>query len=623
MASFTVCRGLFAIFNLSSFQNLGILDFFATCFYGFKFDLIAVLILNSLYVLIVLFPYDLMQFKAIKKINSNLFLIVNAFGLLSNYIDVAFFKFNAKRSTSETFQLAGGQTDIGSLIPHFLKDYWYLIILFAIHFYFLRRLYLYRQFDSPRIEFNVKKLILNSVGFILVVGLCFVGIRGGFQLVPIGIVNATDNIKPEFNSIVLNSPFTLIKSFEMTHLEESNYFAEEELLKYFNPIKVSSKANLNDSCLLTLSAVNKKPNIVLIIVEGLSKEFTKFGRNQKVTPFLDSLANHSIVFKNMFANGKRSVEGIPAITSSVLSLKTAYINTVYSNNQITSIPNQLEKQGYSSAFYHGGTNGTMNFDSYCASAGYDVYKGRNEYDNERDYDGSWGIWDEEYLSYFGKELMSQKQPFISTIFTLTSHHPFSIPKKYESKFKLTPDNELKRAMSYTDFALKNFFKQIENTRYYKNTIFIITADHTGLTFDNYFYHAYGNYQIPLYLYAPSLNLKQTHFINEPFQQIDILPLIMNLTTEGEKYFSFGNAAISFKNLCITYKDDIAQLMNDTMLYQFVNGKSLALFNTKTDSLLQKNLLVHYPEKVKICESYTKAFIQSYNKSLIRNQMLVK
>ncbi len=623
MASFTICRGLFAIFNLSSFQSLTFFEFLKISFYGIKFDLISVLIVNAIYIVIFLFPFDVMRFKFVNSFLAYLFLITNAIALASNYIDVGFFKFNAKRSTSEIFELAGGQTDITSLLPHFLKDYWFLIVIFVIHFYFFRKLVLKHKIIGSKQVFSFKELALNFIGFIAIASLTIIGIRGGLQLVPTGLVNATDNVKPEYSSIVLNTPFTIIKSTELNSLEEKNYFEEKELLKFINPIKVSSRKYLKDSFLMSVVDSIPKPNIVLIVVEGLSREFTKYGVNQKVTPFLDSLSNHSIVFENMFANGKRSVEGIPAITSSVLSLETAYINTIYSTNSITSIANQLTLQNYNTSFYHAASNGSMNFDSYCKAAGFEKYYGRNEYNNEAHYDGSWGTWDEEYLQYFAKELDKKKQPYFSTVFTLSSHHPFAIPDKYSKVFKKTPDNELKRAMSYTDFALKQFFKTVQQSKRFNNTIFLITADHTGITVDNFYYYAYGNYQIPFYLYSPKLNLKQPYFIKETFQQIDLLPLIMNLTSENKKYFSFGNEKISKNNLAITFKEGVYQLMNDTIIYQFANNKSLSLYNIRSDSAMKVNLIKKVPNQVKYYEDYIKAFIQTYNHALITNRMYVK
>jgi phosphoglycerol transferase MdoB-like AlkP superfamily enzyme len=174
------------------------------------------------------------------------------------------------------------------------------------------------------------------------------------------------------------------------------------------------------------------------------------------------------VFPNSFANGKRSIEGIPAIIAGIPSLLSdPFITSAYSGNNVTSFASLLKKKGYHTVFYHGGTNGTMGFDNFSRLAGFDHYFGRTEYNNDKDFDGTWGIYDEPFLQRTISELNKVNSPFAATIFTLSSHHPYKIPEKYIGKF---PEGTLPihAAVRYADFALEKFFNAASSAPWFKD-----------------------------------------------------------------------------------------------------------------------------------------------------------
>src|SRR6185369_31108 len=158
----------------------------------------------------------------------------------------------------------------------------------------------------------------------------------------------------------------------------------------------------------------KKKNVVIIIVESLSREFVGALNDKKeyeyYTPFLDSLIPHSLTFKYAFANGKRSIEALPSVTAAIPSLTEAYVLTPYSTDQINSIASVLKKYGYESSFFHGAHEGSMGFSAFMKMAGVDRSYSKKEYNNDKDYDGTWGIYDEEFLQYWAKNLDTFKQP---------------------------------------------------------------------------------------------------------------------------------------------------------------------------------------------------------------------
>ncbi len=575
LVAYADCRLLFYWFNKSSFPEISFLSYLKISWFAIPFDLVALLYTNVFFILILAFPIQIIHIKWVRKSLKWIFLITNGIAILANCSDFAYFEFIHKRSTFDVFELMSTQTDFLTLLPSFIVDFWY-VFLFTILFVFLIHLlynYSYHKIITlQNFEFQKtgKQLKTNSIPFLLTVFFTIIGMRGGFQLIPIGLINAGDYVQANSIPVLLNTPFSIMKSAELSALEEKNYFDENKLKTIYSPIHVaSSNGNF------------KNENVVIIILESFSKEYTSLGIKKSHTPFLDSLMQHSLVFTNALANGKRSIEGIPAVLAGIPSMQEAYVNTIYSSNLIASLASTLKQKGYLTSFYHGGNNGTMRFDSFCKTAGFDVYFGRNEYNNEADADDQWGIWDEPFLKKYAKDLSEMKQPFLSSVFTLSSHHPFKVPRKYESKFK---DGELPiyKCVEYSDFALKEFFNEIKNKEFYKNTLFVITADHTGPPSDDYAYSQVGSFEIPLLFFKPDHSLKGIDTLIT--QQIDIMPSVLGYLNYNEKYFAFGsNLFDSASNrFAVNFNNQQYQffLNNHFIIFDGINSKELYQFDKR-------------------------------------------
>jgi len=605
-------RILFFMLNKSKFVGITAIDFIKTLFYGLRFDVVAALVFNVLFVFLVALPVSFFHLKKFRITLKVVFISANLIALVLNMIDMVYFPFTLKRSTAEIFGFFFQRNDAGALLPLFLKEFWYLFVLFILFWILINWLYkiIENKFLPPftKEENTPKSITLKSINFIFIIGLSILGIRGGTQLIPINIIDAGNLVKPSYVPLVLNTPFCVVKSGVLYTLEEKKYMSQAEAYALINPIK---KYNYTD-------ADFKNKNVVVVILESFSKEFTKLGKRKSYTPFLDSLMDNSFVYSNAFANGKRSIEGIPAIVASIPSFEIDYITTVYSDDKIMSLASILKTKGYTSSFFHGGTNGTMNFNGFCGTAGYDTYFGRSEYKNEKDYDGSWGIWDEPFLQRMAKELDKQKQPFLSTVFTLSSHHPFIVPEQYKNKF---PEGKLpiQKCIAYTDYALQQFFNNIKKNKWFANTLFVFTADHTGPSEDAMYSNSYGNYQIPLFFYIPNNSLKGED--NKIAQQLDIMPTILDMLNYNKPFFSFGNNLKDSiqKRFAINYCNGEYQFFTSNTLVQFNGEKTGGLYFFETDSNLTCNWLNDY----KADDKKLKAFIQLYNYDVIHNKISVK
>ncbi|MGZ4091281.1 MAG: LTA synthase family protein, partial [Bacteroidia bacterium] len=408
-----------------------------------------------------------------------------------------------------------------------------------------------------------------------------------------------------------NTPFTILKSLDKNELMEFHFYPEAELKTIYNPIHKFD------------SVTFRKKNIVILILESFAKEYTGLGKTGvSYTPFLDSLCGESFVFTNAFANGNKSIEGIPAILSGIPHLmENPFINSSYSNNFQTSFATILGKEGYTTAFFHGGINGTMNFDAYAKLAGYQNYFGKNEYNNEENFDGFWGIWDEPYLQYSINKMDKFKEPFHTSIFTLSSHHPYYVPKKYEGKFpKGTLENSA--AIGYSDFALKQFFASAKKSKWYNNTLFVLCADHTSLSDHPFYKNIVGQQCIPVLFFDPGQELKGS--FDGSFSQTDILPSVMNYLGYNKPFFAFGQSYLGRKNnYCYYYANGNVMMIADTIMASFNNSKITALYNFKRDSTISKNILHRYGAIEASMTKDIKAFIQCYNNTLIHNTAVVK
>jgi phosphoglycerol transferase MdoB-like AlkP superfamily enzyme len=610
---FSICRTLFYLFNSYHFNDVS----FSLFFYGLRFDLVSISFLFSPLIILHLVP---ISFRNIKRYNNLLtltFYIANTIAIILNLIDVAYFDFTLKRTTSDFFSMINTGDDFFKLLPHYILDFWYNIILLAG--LLLLSWFLYKKFCSPVLSyFSYKKkdYLIHTVIFVLFSVLTVFSMRGGFQYKPIDIVNAGQYTKAQNIPIVLNTPFTIIKTILVDNIEIKEYFSDEKIENIYTPKKEIIKGGSL-----------KGKNVVLIILESFAKEYVGgFNNGKGYTPFIDSILNESFAFTNAYANGRKSIEALPCILTGIPQLMNSpYALSNYAGNKLNGLPEILKEEGYNTSFYHGGANGTMGFNGFVGAAGIENYFGLNEYPNQKDdYDGLWGIFDEPYLQYYAKELDKKREPFFSTVFTVSSHHPYTIPEKHKGEFP-RGDLPLHETVGYTDYALNRFFKTAERMPWFHNTVFIITADHSAQSNNDYYKTKLGQFAIPFFIYAPSTYLKGKS--DKYFQHIDFTPTIMSLLGINKSIISFGNDAFGNENnFSIQFVNGSYQIAKDDKFLIFDGSKTIEFYNVKTDSLLINNLVydLNPIEKSKLnkLEMLLKGIIQQYNNRLINNQLTI-
>jgi len=617
---FFISRWLFYLLNPDLF-SLTAWETAKALFAGVRFDLSAILYLNIPVILLLLVPLKARNLSIYRNITKWIFVSINSIALFANFADIVYYRYTLKRTTADVFSYFSVGGDFDKLIPLFIKDFWYIAILWILMIYVIIKAYHF--IEAKRLikhdVYTTSSYLIQGLILVFAIGLSIIGMRGGLQLRPINIITAGNYAQGNTNAIVLNTPFTIMQTLGKDDLKPTPYFSEAQLSTIYSPYN----RNLINNRIPT--GLSNKKNFVLIIVESLSMEHMGF-YNKNIpnyrgfTPFIDSLAEKSLTFQG-FSNGKKSIEGIPAILSGIPTLmNTPFISSPYSGNSYSSLPGILDREGYYTAFFHGGTNGTMGFDSYCKAVGMKQYSGKSEYPDKSDDDGSWGIWDEPYLQYFQKQISTFKEPFFATIFTLSSHHPFKIPKKYEGKF---PKGKLpiQQTIAYTDYSIAEFFASASHSKWFTNTIFVITADHTSESILPQYGNDYGRYRIPMIIYDPTHDLSEFSD-QKPAQQIDLMPTLLSYLNYKKPVFCFGHNLLdtTSERFAINYRQPDYQIISTQNLLQFNGESTTAIYNIIQDKTLSHNLISRNTQEKENLEMQLKAFLQQYNHGLIYNKM---
>ncbi len=621
MTLFSLCRIAFFLFNLKMFPGITPVQFISILKGGLVFDISAVVYINMLFILLSIIPFDIRYKTGYQSVLKYIFFITNGIAIAMNGMDFVYYRFVFKRATSDVFKTFEHETNLVKLFFRFLADYW-PATLFTIFAWFLM-VYLYNRVNPKKPVYSNKLMYwgVNILMIPVVIGLVVGAARGGYKhsTRPITISNAARYVEtPRDVAIVLNTPFSILRTFNKKPLVKYEFFDNDKLKSLYNPHYFPSKAR-----------PFTPDNVVIIILESFAREYIgslnrdlEGGTYQGYTPFIDSLISVSLTFDVSIANGKKSIDAMPSILASVPSLENPYVTSHYANNQINGLPYLLRSKGYYSAFFHGAPNGSMGFDSFSKLAGFNDYFGLDQYPHKSDFDGMWGVWDEPFFKFFAEKLNGFRQPFMASVFSVSSHHPFKVPEKYKGRFKKGPA-PIVEVVGYTDFALRELFDEISSSPWFKNTLFVITADHTNESIHPEFQNNFGSYCVPIIFYKPGSDLRGIK--KRIAQQIDIMPTILSYLNYDNEYIAFGNNLLddSYESFAFnTSGNDYHLYMKDHIL-EMIDNKTVGLFNYKTDRFLEQNLSGKDPDIQLPMEEKLKAIIQTYNSRLIDNNMIVR
>lgn len=620
MFLYSACRILFYLFNMGLFPGVNVNLFMIMMMGGLRFDLSAVLYINLLFILFQLIPFRFRHTQLYQKWLNYLFWATNAIGLALNCIDIIYYRFTQRRTTVIVFDEFKNEENYSQLAKHFFFDYYYIFFIWmalvAVMVWLSKKV----RVEEPKWS-GLKYYGLNTLILVLFSVLTVIGLRSGvppkqdFPLVPSDAGQYTAH--PNDVAIVQNTPFCMLRTSSKPVYKKRDYFPEEELQSIYSPVHRPDSVR-----------EVRRMNVVVIIVESLCKEAVGFynkdlenGTYTGFTPFLDSLAQHSLVYMNSFANGKISIEASPSVLASIPSLQESYTQSFYANNSINSLASCLSTKGYATMFAHSAPNGSLGLNAFTVVAGIDKYVGMNEYGNDDDYDGVWGIWDHLFLPFFAKECSKLQQPFLSTVFTVSSHHPFKLPKELAGQFK-EGQMPIFKSLNYADYSLRKFFREASAQPWFNNTIFVITGDHISGRFHEEYKTSLGSFGVPLIFYTPGQQLP-ARVDYRVAQQIDVMPTILNYLGYDQSYFAFGNDLFDDRadHFAVNYPGNVFQLIWDNWVIQHNETQTTALYDRGRDPMLRDNLVGKNDSVQSRMESKIKAVIQQHNNRMVDNRML--
>ena len=600
---------------------------------GLVFDTSAILITNSLYIFLMLLPWHGKETRLYQQVCKGVFLCINGLALFVNCCDAVYFRFTMRRTTTTIFNEFSNEGNILSIFFQELVNHFYLVFIFGVIIWALYKFYRstrLRQRHYVWWQYDVAMLL----SLLFVAPFTVAGIRGGFTTAvrPITISNANQYADhPIEAALVLNTPFSLYRTIGKDVFVVPDYFNPEDLEVIYSPIHQPDIVT-NDSVDSDTTFVKK--NVVILIVESFGREYIGAlnrsldgGRYKGYTPFVDSLIARSVTFTHSYCNGRKSIDGMPSILSSIPMFVEPFFLTPASMNHVSGIARLLGNEGYETAFFHGAQRGSMGFQAFANATGFKAYYGREDFNadsrfgNDDDFDGTWAIWDEPFLQYYGAKMSEMKEPFMTAVFTASSHHPYVVPEKYQDVY---PEEGLiiHKCIRYTDMAIRKFFERVSHEPWFNNTIFVLTSDHTNLSDHAYYQTDLGGFCSPIIIYEPGNQSRIPEIQDKIAQQIDILPTVMGMLHYPRPYFAFGIDLFNTppeETWAVNYLNGIYQYVKKEHVLQFDGEKTIGIY-ALSDSLMQNNLNGQLPDQPWM-EQDLKAIIQQYMSRMVEDRLM--
>lgn len=461
------------------------------------------------------------------------------------FIEVATFPFMQQFDTRPNYLFLEYLVYPQEIVSMVTKSYLSIIVIFAILLSVFISLYL-KFYDRMYIDTSSTHYSKRLFLLIPLILILFLGIRSSFGHRPANISDAMFSSNRILNEITKNSIHSIayalysnIKHNNGDQIRQYGAMQPTQALK-----TVQSYLNINENDTLNRykpSHFSKQKNLVIIIQESLGYQFVEsLGGTKGLTPNINHLSKEGIFFTNLYSNGTRSVRGLAALSSGILSIPgESVIKRNKSQKDFFTIAKILKPLNYDLSFIYGGESRFDNMRSWYLGNGFDTIIDQTDFKNPS-FVGTWGVCDEDLLLKANdhyKQLYTKDQKFASIVFTSSNHIPFDFPENKITPMANTPLKSVENAVKYADYALGEFFKQAKQEPYYKDTVFVIVADHNV--------RVYGDDIVPVDMFQiPGLiigNDIQPLQYDQLTSQPDVLATALDLAGISTSYPIMGNS----------------------------------------------------------------------------------
>ncbi len=370
------------------------------------------------------------------------------------------------------------------------------------------------------------------------------------------------------NELQSNGIYKFYLAFMNSELDYFKFYKTIPDNQAFALLHQQMGSNTASTTLRTISS-NKpeiRKNVILITIESYSAAFLKiYGNEQNITPFIDSLASKSLLFTNLYAVGNRTVRGLEAVTLCLPPTAGESVVKRVDNKNKFSTAAIFKQKGYNVKYMYGGDSFFDNMQDFFSGNGYSIVDKKSFLPSEITFQNIWGVCDEDMYNKSINVMnieAKENRPFFNHIMTVSNHRPFTYPN---NKIDIPGDAKSREGgVKYTDFAMRKFFEKAMKQTWFKNTIFVILADHcasssgkTELPLDKY--------RIPAMVYSPGFvtPMKYTKLMS----QIDVMPTVFGLLKFNYQSKFFGQDVLKTdykpRALIATYQN-LGLIKNDVL-----------------------------------------------------------
>ncbi len=602
VALFLIGRFFFYLLYFERFNDISFLESLLTFIYGLRMDTIVICIILVIpTIFLAITPKIFSNF-----ISKFLNIYILFFLVIALFIECASFPFFAQYDLRPNYlfiEYLEYPQEVTSLL---FKDYKFQFIAVFILIIATIRIYSKSKFINFEQVFkqNYISRILILAPILLVL---FLGIRSSLGHRPVNISDALYSENRVINEITKNSLHSLGYAYYSNKKAENNIskYGKIDIKEAYKVASLAIGIDYKDEKkpfyreVKSKLASKKQKNLVIFIQESMGAQFTGFIGKQNFTPNLDNLAQDYLSFTNLYSNGTRSVRGLAALTSGTLPINgVEVIKRNKSQEGYFTVASLLKPYGYKSSFIYGGEARFDNMKGWYLGNGFDEVIEQKDFTNPI-FTSTWGVSDEDLVIKANEKFKSyyeNKEKFVSVMFSSSNHMPFELPDGKIEFEKNIPKTSVENAIKYADFAIGKFFELAKKEDYFKDTVFVVIADHNV--------RVYGDQIVPIDMFQIPAVIVSSDIPHQIFtnltSQSDVLATALDLIGIDLSYPILGNSIFKdnkkninlmiFDEIYAYRKEDKVAILVPNMPIKTYLYKDKKLTEIENDLVLEKEAL---------------------------------
>lgn len=582
---FFIFRGVFLFVYLDYFSDLSFGQVAYAFLDGLRFDLSILLTFTAFPLLFITVPSTRIGPRWITFWT----FVILVFGVIFTMVllgDIVYFDYVGRHLANEILLV---MNDVDFLVDMVVFQYPYLVLLILVAIYMV-------QHVTRRMVRGIDHSRRSVVGFVLLFVFLFIAIRGSFSSKPINVIDAFNSGNVKQANLTLNGCFTSYHfSRKSGKFEVKQYFKEKELGRI---LKLDERPNPDFPYEQVSHGEFGKKNVVFVLMESWGSKYIDAisGHGYGVTPHFDALAKEGRLFVNFFASGQRSIQGIQATLTSIPPFAgLPSIGRGLEVYNISKVADLAGKNGYETVFVQSSKRRSFRIDAIADALGFAHYYGMEDMPILLDYkdpEASKFGWDYESYMFLKGKLDTFEKPFLAYLFTGTTHVPYTdVPERFHRyEHDQNGENGYLNTISYSDWSLGEFMKEAKKSKWYANTVFIFTADHTVATSKEESY--LDKFRVPLLIFIPG---EAPAVDRRSASHLDLMPTIVDLIGYKEPFSAYGTSLFNGRSngVMISESSSIALVKDDGFVRHSLNRVLDSNLSGEKQKEYENELLAHY------------------------------